>query len=145
MSDARKALMNMKAEYEASNSVQSNTHMATQIPGLNLDEFDNMHWQALEKYDNSNQKFRLETQLNQKVNSLITPLHAKVVRLTRLIDQIIINVDKHENQIDVVEAALYGRSRAMNVDAAEQANAAAEQDQSSEVLFKINVVESPSS
>ena len=46
--------MNMKAEYEASNSVQSNTHMATQIPGLNLDEFDNMHWQALEKYDNSN-------------------------------------------------------------------------------------------
>ena len=34
----------------------------------------------------------------------------RVERAVRLIDQLIINVDKHENQIDVVERAIFGRN-----------------------------------
>ena len=31
-------------------------------------------------------------------------------------DQIIINVDKHEDQVDIIEQALFGKSRAQNLD-----------------------------
>jgi len=46
----------------------------------------------------------------------MVPLHNRVHRLSKLVDQVIINLDKHEDQIDIVEQALFGRSRAMNQD-----------------------------
>ena len=42
------------------------------------------------------------------------PLSNRVMALNRLIDQVIANVDKHEDQIDIIEQALFGRSRHMN-------------------------------
>ena len=39
------------------------------------------------------------------------PLSNRVQQLARYVDQLIHNVDKHEDQVDVIEQALFGRSR----------------------------------
>ena len=89
--------------------------MATQIAGLNLDESQRMQWGSLERLDKDNELYRLQTKLFQRVNEMMVPVQTKMRTLTRLVDQLIINVDKHENQIDIIETALYGKSRAANL------------------------------
>ena len=42
------------------------------------------------------------------------PLSNRVMGLSKLLDQVIANVDKHENQVDLIEQALFGNSRHSN-------------------------------
>ena len=43
-----------------------------------------------------------------------------VERALRLVDQLIINVDKHENQLDIVERAIFGRNHKANLERLER-------------------------
>ena len=49
--------------------------------------------------------------LDQKLYNVMQPLSNRVQQLARYVDQLIHNVDKHEDQVDVIEQALFGRSR----------------------------------
>ena len=62
-----------------------------------LDEYDKLHMQAMEKYDSENKMFRIETQINRRVNEMMLPMSKRMQQAAMLIDQLIINVDKHEN------------------------------------------------
>jgi len=56
----------------------------------------------------------METYLADRITQTLHPLTTKISLLSRLVDQLIFNVDKHEDQVDIIEQALFGKSRAQN-------------------------------
>ena len=75
----------------------SKENLSRQAEGAKLDTFEQAFWDKMEMLDTANKEFRLATNLQAQVNAQVTPIHNQVLRLTRLVDQIILNVDKHEN------------------------------------------------
>ena len=85
-----------------------------------MDVFESSHRETMAKFERDSQSSRLESYLSTKLNRMMIPLSNKVLRMTRLVDQIIINVDKHEDQVDIIEQALFGKSRAQAQDEARE-------------------------
>ena len=68
-----------------------------------LDRFEKEHREALNKYEKQKKQYQLETYLSNILAQRMLPLSNRVSALNRLIDQVIANVDKHEDQIDIIE------------------------------------------
>ena len=71
--------------------------LKNKLSTASLDKFELGHKEALDRFEKDTQSFRVENFLGERISQCLLPLTSKVSTLSRLIDQIIANVDKHED------------------------------------------------
>lgn len=62
-----------------------------------LDRFEKEHRLQISQYEKKTQVFQLENYLTDILSQRLMPLTNRVLAINRLVDQVIANVDKHED------------------------------------------------
>ena len=118
ISETRKTLNGIKEEEAKNQSLSKDLNNQITLAKLEVEE--QAHKEILEKFENGQKAVRMEDHLSNQLYDQMVPLSNKVQHLSRLLHRVMEHLDKHENQVDIIEQALFGRSRAMNKARAEK-------------------------